>query len=72
MHCFRCQAENRDDSKFCGACGAPLGPAADAAPEDASVTRTADAPLHGLKTGTLIAGKYQVLDELGHGGMGVV
>ncbi len=72
MHCPRCHAENSDASKFCGACGAPLGPAADAVPEDASVTRPLDAPLPVLRPGTFVAGKYQVLGELGRGGMGLV
>jgi serine/threonine protein kinase/Tfp pilus assembly protein PilF len=72
MRCPRCHAETRGDSTICGACGAPLGPAADAAPEDASVTRPLDAPLPVLNPGTLVAGKYQVLGELGRGGMGLV
>jgi len=28
MECPNCRAENREDSKFCGDCGAPLGPGA--------------------------------------------
>ena len=40
MRCPNCRAENRDESKFCGDCGAPLGPGAGAGPEAASLTKT--------------------------------
>ena len=72
MHCPRCQAENRDDSKFCGECGARLGPGPDGGSGGASLTAPLDAPSLALRPGTLVAGKYKVLDELGHGGMGIV
>jgi serine/threonine protein kinase len=29
-------------------------------------------PQPGLATGNLLAGKYQIQDEVGHGGMGIV
>jgi TolB-like protein/Tfp pilus assembly protein PilF len=43
-----------------------------AAPEGASLTLTLETPLHVLKAGSLIAGKYRILEEIGQGGMGVV
>jgi serine/threonine-protein kinase len=74
MKCPRCQAENRDDSNFCSKCAAPLGAGAAAGPgpEGASLTRTLETPISVLKAGALIAGKYKIIEELGHGGMGVV
>jgi TolB-like protein/Tfp pilus assembly protein PilF/predicted Ser/Thr protein kinase len=67
LECLRCRADNPDTSSFCGRCGTPLGPAESAAP---TLTK---APLaHGLGVGTVIAGKYRLLGEIGHGGMGVV
>ncbi|MBM3284820.1 MAG: zinc-ribbon domain-containing protein [Candidatus Aminicenantes bacterium] len=69
MKCPRCHAENRDDSKFCGNCAAPLHPTG---PDAASLTKTLETPLHVLKAGTLIAGKYRIFEEIGRGGMGVV
>ena len=69
VKCLHCHAENRDDSKFCSNCAAPLSPL-DAA--SISQTKTLEAPVQVLKPGTLIAGKYKIIEEIGHGGMGVV
>ena len=73
--CPKCHAENRDDSKFCGNCAAPLGqPGAGpgGGPEGAILTRTLETPVQVMRAGMVIAGKYKVVEELGHGGMGVV
>jgi serine/threonine protein kinase len=72
MECPKCHAENRDDSRFCSHCALPLGPGAGAGPEAASLTKTLETPVRILKSGSLIAGKYKIIDEVGHGGMGVV
>ena len=70
MECPNCHAENNDTSRFCGNCASPLGVAA--GPEGVSLTKTLETPLRVLKPGTLIAGKYKIVDEVGAGGMGVV
>jgi serine/threonine protein kinase len=70
MECPNCHAENNDASRFCSNCAAPLG--AGAGPEGASITKTLETHLRVLKPGTLIAGKYKIVDEVGAGGMGVV
>jgi len=72
--CPKCRAENRDDSKFCGDCGLPLSPGAKAGagPEAASLTKTLETPVRVLRPGTVIAGKYRIVEEVGAGGMGVV
>jgi eukaryotic-like serine/threonine-protein kinase len=74
MRCSLCHAENRDDSKFCGNCAAPLGTQAHAGlgPEADSLTKTLETPVRVLKPGALIAGKYRIIKEVGAGGMGVV
>ena len=69
MKCPRCQAENNDTSRFCGRCGVPLHAAG---PEGPSLTKTIATPIQVLKTGSVIAGKYRVIEELGQGGMGIV
>jgi len=70
LKCPRCHAENSDDAKFCGHCGAVLGAGAGA--EDGSLPETLVAPLRVLQPGTLIASKYRIVEEVGAGGMGVV
>ena len=69
MKCPNCHAENRDDSKFCSQCATPLSVAG---PEGPFLTKTLATPFPVVKPGTLIAGKYKVLEEIGRGGMGIV
>jgi serine/threonine protein kinase/tetratricopeptide (TPR) repeat protein len=68
MRCPSCRAENTGDQSFCGTCGAKLP--APALPETPPTTM-AHAP-DDLATGDTLAGRYQVIEELGHGGMGRV
>jgi non-specific serine/threonine protein kinase len=49
-----------------------LGPGPDAGSGGASLTAPLDAASLALRPSTLVAGKYKVLGELGHGGVGVV
>ncbi|MBN2266646.1 MAG: protein kinase [Candidatus Aminicenantes bacterium] len=72
MRCPKCHSENNEGSRFCSNCAAPLGPGAGAGPDAASLTKTLETPVRVLKTGTLIAGKYRIVEEVGAGGMGVV
>ncbi|MGB7297527.1 MAG: protein kinase [Candidatus Aminicenantales bacterium] len=69
MKCPKCQLENPETSLFCAGCGAKL----DAA-KDLSLfqTETLQTPLKELTTGSTFAGRYQVIEELGRGGMGTV
>jgi TolB-like protein/Tfp pilus assembly protein PilF len=67
--CPSCQADNPDHLRSCSECGTRLAPAG-AHPD--SLTKTLETPVQALKKGTLIAGKYRILEELGRGGMGVV
>ena len=69
MKCPKCHAENKEGSRFCGRCAAPLSPSG---PDGASLTKTLTTPVRILKPGTLIAGKYRILEEVGPEGMGVV
>ena len=65
--CPKCQHENSDDSLNCGWCSAPLKPI-----EEFSATKTFQTPAKGLTSGTTFATRYEVIEELGKGGMGKV
>ncbi len=73
MKCPSCLTENPSDSRFCKQCATPL-PAAAPAPGGAasSPTRTLTHALRELVPGSTFAGRYQIVEELGHGGMGRV
>ncbi|MBC7349110.1 MAG: protein kinase [Candidatus Aminicenantes bacterium] len=68
MKCPRCQAENSDTARFCSNCAAPL--LAEGLPP--SSTETMISPVRELKSGEIFARRYQVIEELGKGGMGRV
>ena len=69
MNCPKCQTENADAARFCSDCGTSLTPVEDAPP---SVTKTIETPREELTTGSTFAGRYQIIEELGKGGMGKV
>ncbi len=69
MKCPKCHADNPDTSRFCGSCATLLSQ--DRPPID-SLTKTIQTSAHVLSKGTLIAGKYRIVDEIGRGGMGIV
>jgi eukaryotic-like serine/threonine-protein kinase len=67
--CPVCRSENTDSSRFCAGCGAPLTPLRNV---DPVVTETLQTPALELTTGSTFADRYQVIEELGQGGMGRV
>jgi serine/threonine protein kinase/tetratricopeptide (TPR) repeat protein len=69
MICPHCHSENNDNSRFCSNCSAPLGRAGVAG---ASLTKTLETAVRVMQPGTLIAGKYRIVEEIGQGGMGIV
>ncbi|MFC2165087.1 protein kinase [Acidobacteriota bacterium] len=69
MKCSKCQSENLPETNFCGKCGSPLIPLEQI---QSMPTKTLMTSLRDLMIGSTFAGRYQVIEELGKGGMGKV
>jgi serine/threonine protein kinase len=69
IECPKCHSENPETKQFCADCGTQLIP-----PEGPQVskTMTLETPAEGLTRGILFAGRYEIIEELGAGGMGSV
>ena len=65
--CPKCKAENPDTQKFCGECAAPLQSS-----KDIGVTKTIETSAEKFNRGTVFASRYEIIEELGKGGMGTV
>jgi serine/threonine protein kinase/Tfp pilus assembly protein PilF len=67
MECPNCHSQVPDTSHFCADCGTKLGPGG-----EPSYTRTLETPASDMTRGTVFAGRYEVIEPLGRGGMGNV
>ncbi len=86
IKCPKCKTENSDTVKFCGECGTLLRSVRGTDPTDVgpdhpsglpsedipAFTKTMEAPKVELTKGSTFAGRYQIIEELGKGGMGKV
>ncbi len=69
MKCPKCKTDNPNTSRFCSECGTSLPPSDMTPPFP---TRTLETQEEELTTGSTFAGRYQIIEELGKGGMGHV
>ena len=69
MRCTKCHFENPRNGRFCHNCGTPLPSTTEIAtsPPKNNIEETGE-----LTRGTAFAGRYEVIEELGKGGMGKV
>jgi tetratricopeptide (TPR) repeat protein len=69
MKCPKCHHENPASTRYCGNCGMPLS-----GPEEIQLakTLTLETPQKELARGTIFANRYEIIEELGKGGMGKV
>jgi serine/threonine protein kinase len=66
--CPKCHSDNPDTKQFCGDCGTQLIPLKDIPAQ----TRTLVTLSQEFSRGTTIAGRYEIIEQLGTGGMGSV
>jgi serine/threonine protein kinase len=66
IRCSKCRHENPESATFCADCGARL------ASQEFSVTKTLETFSKKLEIGSIYAERYEILEDLGKGGMGEV
>lgn len=64
VKCPKCDFENPEDLSFYGKYGTQLS-----SPEKAKATETLETPKEELTAGSTFAERYQIIEELGKGGM---
>jgi serine/threonine protein kinase/tetratricopeptide (TPR) repeat protein len=69
IKCPSCHSDNPETVKFCGECGTALPPSKDCPPV---MTETLRTPVKELARGTVFGRRFEVIEELGKGGMGKV
>jgi serine/threonine protein kinase/Tfp pilus assembly protein PilF len=73
MKCPKCKADNLENAHFCGNCGTSLEkptPTPEIPKKDEEATKPLPTPIRELRRGAIFAKRYEIIEELGRGGMG--
>jgi len=69
IKCPKCNTDNPQDTRFCSVCSTPLPSSEEVA---SSRTKTMHPSVKDLQRGSTFARRYEIIEEIGRGGMGVV
>jgi serine/threonine protein kinase len=69
MKCPKCQHENPENTRYCGQCGRELSASR---PGEFPETVAYQTPTKALDRGTTFARRFEIIEEIGQGGMGTV
>ena len=69
IKCPKCNSENPQDTRFCSVCSTPLPSSEEVA---SSRTKTMHPSVKDMQRGSTFARRYEIIEEIGRGGMGVV
>ncbi len=72
MECPNCHSPNSDRARYCEECGTRLSLTPENPPEGSTLTQTYPTPARWPVAGSVFAGRYLIIEELGMGGMGKV